>query len=310
MNTKSFFLVVLLLCSATQYAQYTDLINANRPGKSVSAFSVGKTVIQAEGGLYGIHEQHDLKRYMANGYGTELSLRYGAIFEQLEFNLDSQYQYDWYQAPLVDDTRGGFKQFVVGAKYLIYDPFLKLNDKPNVYSWNANHKFNWKDFIPAVAIYGGLNLRFGINPYTFKEDPMISPKIMLITQNQFGAKWVLVTNIIADKFTTKYPSLGIIATMTRGFNMRWSGFLEAQGYKSDFYADTVLRTGAAYLVRENIQLDASISKNIKNTPDILYGGIGLSWRFDSDYQTDYVRVKNKKEKEKKDKAKKAKRKYN
>jgi hypothetical protein len=30
-------------------------------------------------------------------------------------------------------------------------------------------------------------------------------------------------------------------------------FLEVQ-YKSDFYADTVFRLGAAYLVRENIQL--------------------------------------------------------
>jgi len=76
MNIKTFLSVGFLLISATQYAQYTDIINSNRPGKSMSAFSVGKTVIQAEVGLYGIREKHDLARYEANGFGTELDVRY------------------------------------------------------------------------------------------------------------------------------------------------------------------------------------------------------------------------------------------
>lgn len=298
-HLKSSLLAVFLLCSMNQYAQYTDLINSNRPGESMSAFSVGKTVIQAEGGLYGINEKHSIEDYEATGFGTELDLRYGVFWEQFEFDLNTQYQYDWYQAALVDDTRGGFRQFIIGAKYLVYDPFLKRKeDKPNLLSWKANHssKFKWSDFIPAVALYGGLNLQFGTNPYTFESDPAVSPKLMAITQNQFGTKWVLVTNFIADKVTTEYPSLGIIATLTRGFNMRWSGFAEVQGYKSDYYSDTVLRTGAAYMVWENMQLDASISKNFKDTPSIIYGGVGMSWRFDANYQTDYVRIKKDKKK--------------
>lgn len=306
MNIKKLVLTAALFTSALIQAQYTDIINSNRPGKSISAFSVGKTVIQAEGGIYGIQEKHDLLRYEANGFGTDLNLRYGAFFEQLEFDLDTQYQYDWYQAPLVNDTRGGLKQFTIGAKYLIYDPFVKLTDKPNLYSWVANHKFNWKDFIPAVAVYGGFNLQLGPNPFTFDGDSRFSPKLMVITQNQFGKHWVFVTNIIADKIMTKYPSYGIIATMTRGFNMRWSGFFEFQGYKSDYYADTVFRLGAAYLVRENIQLDASISKNVKETPALLFGNVGVSWRFDSDYKMEYKRVDKKKDDKDKKKDKKSK----
>jgi hypothetical protein len=311
---KSLLMVLFLFVSATPYAQYTDIINSNRPGKSMSAFSVGKTVIQAEGGLYGIQEKHDLLRYEANGFGTELSVRYGAFFDQFEFNLESQYQYDWYTAPLVDDNRGGFKQFTLGAKYLVYDPFVQLKDeKPNVYSWKANHRFSWKQFIPAVAVYGGFNLNLGNNPFTFESDPAISPKLMMITQHHFGSKWVWVNNIIADKYMTDYPTLGWITTMTRGFNMRWSGFLEIQAYRSDFYADTVARLGAAYLIRENIQLDASFAKNVKDTPAILYGSFGMSWRFDSNYETNYKRIKNEKKddkkkdkKSKKDKGKKRK----
>ena len=303
MNIKTFFLFGFLLISATQYAQYTDIINSNRPGKSMSAFSVGKTVIQAEVGLYGIREKHDLARYEANGFGTELDVRYGAFFDQFEFTLNTQYQYDWYQAPLINDTRGGFKQVTVGAKYLVYDPFIK-QDKPNIYSWKANHKFNWKQFIPAVAVYAGVNFNLGDNPFTFPTDRTISPKVMVITQHHFGSKWVWVNNIIADKYMTDYPTLGIISTMTRGFNMRWSGFLEFQGYKSDWYADTVFRLGAAYLVRENIQLDASFTKNVKDTPSLLLANVGMAWRFDSNYETNYKRVKGEK-KSKKDKKSKA-----
>ncbi|MGL2967081.1 transporter [Flavobacterium sp. XGLA_31] len=300
MTLKRLFLLGFLLLSTTQYAQYTDIINSNRPGESMSAFSVGKTVIQAEGGVYAVREKHDLLRYEANGFGTEVDLRYGAFFDQFEFNLNTQYQYDWYQAPLINDTRGGFKQFTLGAKYLVYDPFLK-EDKPNLYSWKANHSFHWDDFIPAVAVYGGFNLQLGTNPFTFDGDAKISPKVMVITQNQFGKHWVFVTNILADKFTTKFPTYGIIATMTRGFNMRWSGFLELQGYKSDYYADTVFRLGAAYLVRENIQLDLSLGKNVKETPSLLYGSVGASWRFDANYETNYKRVNKKEIKDKKDK---------
>ena len=303
MNIKTFFLVGFLLISATQYAQYTDIINSNRPGKSMSAFSVGKTIIQAEVGLYGIREKHDLSRYEANGFGTELDVRYGAFFDQFEFTLNTQYQYDWYQAPLINDTRGGFKQVTIGAKYLVYDPFIK-QDKPNIYSWKANHKFNLKQFIPAIAVYAGLNFNLGDNPFTFPTDRTISPKVMVITQHHFGSKWVWVNNIIADKYMTDYPTLGIISTMTRGFNMRWSGFLEFQGYKSDWYADTVFRLGAAYLVRENIQLDASFTKNVKDTPSLLLANVGMAWRFDSNYETNYKRVKGEK-KSKKDKKSKA-----
>ena len=299
MNIKTFLVTGFLIISTSQYAQYTDIINSNRPGKSMSAFSVGKTVIQAEVGLYGIREKHDLSRYEANGFGTELDVRYGAFFDQFEFTLNTQYQYDWYQAPLINDTRGGFKQVTVGAKYLVYDPFIK-QDKPNVYSWKANHKFNFKQFIPAVAVYAGLNFNLGDNPFTFPTDRTISPKVMVITQHHFGSKWVWVNNIIADKYMTDYPTLGIISTMTRGFNMRWSGFLEFQGYKSDWYADTVFRLGAAYLVRENIQLDASFTKNVKDTPSLLLANVGMAWRFDSNYETNYKRVKGEK-KSKKDK---------
>lgn len=312
-KVKKVLLIVFLMSTSYQFAQYTDIINSNRPGKSMSGFSVGKTVIQAEVGFFGIREKHDLARYEANGFGSDLSVRYGAFFEQFEIMMDMQYQKDWYSAPLVDITRSGLRQTTFGAKYLIYDPFKNLReDKPNLYSWKANHsnKFNWKQLIPAVALYAGLNVRIGNNPF-YVDDAFISPKGMIITQNHFGTHWVFVNNFILDKITTEDANIGLVSTLTRGFNMRWSGFLEFQGTKSDYYADYLFRGGAAYLIKENIQIDASISKNIKETPSILAGGFGLSWRFDANYEKVYLRSykpEDPKEKEKDKKAKKDKKK--
>jgi hypothetical protein len=38
-----------------------------------------------------------------------------------------------------------------------------------------------------------------------------------------------------------------------------------------------------------MQIDASISTSLKDTPSILYGGIGFSWRYDANYKE--VRMK-------------------
>jgi hypothetical protein len=33
-----------------------------------------------------------------------------------------------------------------------------------------------------------------------------------------------------------------------------------------------------------MQIDASVSTNFKDTPTVFYGGVGFSWRFDTNYQ--------------------------
>jgi len=305
---KKIFLPALLFSSTFFYAQYTDEINTNRPGESMSGFSVGKTVLQIETGIYGIMEDHDVLNYKAKGIGLDATIRYGAFLEELEFIADFQYQFDQYENALYVENRNNFRQITLGAKFLAYDPDKNYKPEVNIYSWKANQKFKWRSIIPALAVYAGANIPAGKdNPYTFKGD-QVSPKVMLITHNHFG-KWVWVNNFIADKLFTDYPSYGIISTLTRGFNERWSGFVEYQGYKSDYYADGIFRVGAAHLLNSTMQVDASISKNIKDTPSILYGGVGFSWRFDADYNEILLRGESDLEKsqsaEDKKKAKKA-----
>lgn len=291
---KTALFLAFVMSPLVQYAQHTDEINSNRPGKSMSAYAVGKNVFQVETGVYGIQESHDLLNYDTNGIGLDLDVRYGALDERLEFIGNFQYQYENIITRTVPSTKSALKQTVLGAKYLVYDPFKNYTQKVNIYSWKANHSFNWHQLIPAVSVFAGANFTFSDNPYYFSKEAAISPKVMLITQNHFGdGRWVFVTNIIADYITTDYPSYGYVLTLTRGFNKKWSGFIENQGFKSDFYSDAIARGGAGYLINKNMQIDASISRNFKTTPSILYGGIGFSWRTDEKHRDVIINLDNK-----------------
>jgi hypothetical protein len=291
---KTLLSAAILLIPCLHYGQHTDQINSNRPGETMSAFSVGKSVIQVETGIYGITEKHNLLNSDANGFGLDATLRWGLFLEKLELIADIQYQNQKVTSLFESSNRSALKQTVLGAKYLIYDPFKNYKKKVNLYSWKANQKFNWHQLIPAVSVFAGANFTAKNNPYSFSPESSISPKIMLITQNHLGdGKWVFVTNIIADYITTDYPSYGYVVTLTRGFNDKWSGFVENQGFKSDFYSDAIVRGGAAYLLNKSMQIDASISTNFKDTPSILYGGVGFSWRYDTNYKDVRINIDNK-----------------
>ena len=288
---KTLVIAALFMFPLMHYGQHTDQINSNRPGETMSAFAVGKSVVQVESGIYGIKEKHSLLGYDANGLGIDMTLRWGLFMEKLELIADFQYQYEVFNPAIAYPERSAFKQTILGAKYLIYDPFKNYEKNINVYSWKANHSFNWSQLIPAVSIFAGANITLANNPYYFTPEAAISPKIIFITQNHLGdGSWVFITNIIADYIGTEYPSYGYGITLTKGFSRKWSGFVENQGYISDFYSDAIVRGGAAYLINDDMQIDASISTSLKDTPSILYGGIGFSWRYDAGYKEIRMKV--------------------
>ena len=319
MNSKLSFLLFLLLFSFfNASAQYTETINSNRPGFSQGAFSVGKNVIQFEGGFGLGKEEHELKNTETNAFIIDYNVRYGVWKEELEVSLIGGYR-----SNSVTNTTGGisneykesnFTSNTIGAKYLFFDPYRKKElEKPNLYSWKANNSFKWKDLIPAISIYAGANFDAADNPLTPGTESSISPTVAIATQNNWGS-WVFVTNFIGDRITEDIPSYSYILTLTHTFTPNLSAFLENQGIKSDFYADQLFRGGAAYLINKDFQIDGSILLNFKDTPSRLYGRIGISYRLDLHKNDEYIedkgkagRDKNKEEKgKKKDKKKKRK----
>lgn len=315
MRTKSIFLFLLVTFSFLNVsAQYTEIINANKPGLSQGAFAVGNKVLQVESGFSYGKEKHNLLKTDTDAFTLDYGIRYGFWKERLEVSLMGEFQWS-----AIENTRSAiptktnvsnFKSNTLGAKYLIYDPYRKRELKgPNLYSWRKNNKFQWEDLIPAVALYVGANFDFvdenTYNPYIPQQETTISPKFVLATQNNWIGGWVFVTNIIVDRVTTDFPTYSYIVTLTHATNDYFSVFIENQGIKSDFYSDQLLRAGAATLINENFQVDLSLTMNFKDTPSRYFARIGMAYRFDMHKSDEYLEDKQiRQDKKKADKAKK------
>ena len=62
MNFKKIASIALLFLSITCLSQHTDVINSNRPSESMSAFAVGKNVIQIDPGIDVYDSNGNLRR--------------------------------------------------------------------------------------------------------------------------------------------------------------------------------------------------------------------------------------------------------
>jgi hypothetical protein len=278
-------LIACILSTSFSFAQYTEVINSNRPGLSKSAFSVGTNVIQFEVGPYIVKEKHTPLKYEVSGFGADFSARYGLFFEQLEVNIEGTFQSDTFtdnrSAIPSENSRSNFKYLTIGAKYLVFDPYKNSEDeKPNLYSYHDNRKFKWKELIPAVAIYAGVNFDTQPNPYTTLGVEGISPKIMVATQHNFVGGWVMVMNFIKDRIGSDQSDFQYLITLTKSINEQWVVFGETQGIQSDFYADNLFRFGGAYLWSKDFQLDTAVTLNTKDTPSVFNLSLGASYRFD------------------------------
>jgi len=227
----------------------------------------------------------------------------------LEAVLNINYQNDCYNLDTIGIHRRGIKTTTFGFKYLVYDPLKNYEKKIDVKSWKANHRYDWHSLIPSIGIYVGLNINSNKELFARTNEAIgtFGPKAMLITQNILPRSCVLVTNVFMDQYKTSMQTLGYVVTLTKGFNDHWSGFIENRGLKNEYYSDGIFTGGAAYLLSNNIQIDASVSRNYKDTPKLLYIGLGASWRFDGNYDEVLYRVPNK-DKGKKEKVKTKKRK--
>ncbi len=278
---------LIVLVSVFQFtnAQYTEVINSNRPGVSRSAFSVGTNVIQLEVGPYTVKEEHSLLKYSDSGFGVDFAARYGFLFPQLEVNIEGIYQNDTrtYTTSIntIENKRSNFKNLALGVKYLVYDPYKNTEEKkPNLFSSRANKKFSWRSLLPAVSITAAGVYDTKDNPYTAPGVEGFSPKVILATQNNFASGFVFVINLIKDRIGTEFSDFQYILTLTKALNPKLVLFGEAHGIKSDFYADNLFRFGGAYLWSKNFQLDTALTFNTKDTPSVFSINLGVSYRFD------------------------------
>ena len=280
---KNLFYILFLALPLTAMAQYTDVINSNRPGLSQGAYAVGRNVIQLEAGLFYEQQDHSLLNTESNIWGSDISLRYGLLFETLELNYEGSFQNQniTFLDSGISENLTDFSRNRLGLKYLIYDRYKSPErNKPNLYSWKANYGFKWKNLIPSVAIYGGATFNLGENPF-YVGDPTVSYRGMVVTQSKLTPRFVLISNIAYDRMGTDFPELSYLVTLSHAFrNPKWSAFIENQGIQSDRYSDVLLRGGVAHLLNENLQVDFNLGASFKNTPSRIFVTAGASYRFD------------------------------
>lgn len=273
------FSIVFLASFQLVTAQYTEIINSKRPGFSESPYGVGTNVYQVETGMFYNSNNDKSLGSFAKTLGGELFFRVGKFKERLEFNANVAYQRDEVNNfPNPNFYIKGISDLTVGAKYLVYQQEFKDKSK-EIRSWKRKMAFDKKRLIPSVGVYGGAHLNFLGKDY--KSDEGISYKGALLLQNDFSDKLVLLTNLIADNITSEDKYYSYIVTMTYAINQNWSYFIENQGkFYKDFSPNYQFGTGIAYLVTENLQLDASARTNFLDDYSYLYATAGVAYRLD------------------------------
>lgn len=275
---RVFLLLLTFCCFQIANAQYTEIINSKRPGFSESPYSIGTNVYQFETGFFYRNSDNPSILSNPNTYGSNLLFRYSKFSEKLEFDLNLAYQFDEVKNPFGDNYHiHGLSDLTIGAKYLIRQQEFADRSK-EIRSFKKRYAFDWKRIIPSIGVYAGVHTKFISKDY--KADEM-SYKLALLLQNDFTDRLVVLTNLIADNYTTDDEFYKYIVTMTYAIDQNWSFFIENQGrYQDKFSPQYQFGTGLAYLVNENLQIDAAARTNFFDNYTYTYFSTGFAWRLD------------------------------
>lgn len=283
-------LILLFFCfSVLMQAQYTEVINSNRPGFSESPYSVGTNVYQFEGNFFFRNAEAMPTFSNPAAYGLNFAFRTTFFLERLELNVNTSLQNDKIAFKNIFESsyrKFGLSQLTVGAKYLVFEP--TYNDKSKeIRSWKKRHAFDWKRLFPSVAVYVGGNFGEVLSP--IHQRGGFSSKAGILLQNEFSNRFNLITNIYYDYINTYNPEISYILTATYNVNTRWSSFIEHQAKFDKIQSQSNWGVGAAYLFTRNFQINTSIRSTFQENITGVYGSLGVSYRIDK-HQDSYKEI--------------------
>jgi hypothetical protein len=283
-----FAILILFLGFESIFAQYTDVINSNKPGFSESPYSVGTGVYQFESSLFLRNLNTNNPFSVPNSMGIDFMFRTSFFLERLELNAQMDFQRDELISTVNPSERinvTGFGRFVIGAKYLIFQQEYEDKSK-EVRSWVRRNAFDKKRLIPSVAVYVGMNTDFVSENY---KTGSISPKFGILLQNDLTNDFNLITNVFYDKVGSNFSEFSYIITATQNFNERWSGFVENQTIFQQNFNHTNIGGGIAYLFTKNMQFNVTARYLTEGRASGFYGSVGVSYRIDKHVDS-YVEI--------------------
>ena len=286
---KKLFLFFAFFTTLAINAQYTTVINSNRPGFSESPYSVGNGVYQFESSVF--FRKAPVIPTFSNpqALGLDLLFRTSFFTEKLELNLNTTLQSDKIAFKNVFESsysKTGLSKLTLGGKYLIYTPTYK-DKKKEIRSWRARHSFDWNRWIPHIGVYAGVN--FGSILTDYHQKGGVNTKVGVLLQNEFSKQLHLITNLYYNYIGSDFSEYSYIITGTYNFNDYWSGFAELQGVFEKYEQKSDIGIGAAYLYSENLQFNASLRGMLQQKELGIYTSLGVSYRLDR-HQDKFVEV--------------------
>lgn len=273
-----FLLFIFSVCGVS--AQYTSVINSNKPGFSESPYSVGSGVYQLESNFFFRKTEINSVFSRPQSLGLNLLFRTSFFSEKFELNVDVSYQRDEIAFKNIFTSSyfvSGLSKATIAGKYLLYEQKYKDKSK-EIRSWKKRHQFDWTRMIPSVAIYLGLNTDFVSDIHKTQS---MSPKIGILLQNDINQRLNVITNIFYDKMGTDLPEISYIITATYSLNnTRWSTFFENQTIFTKLQNTTNIGTGLAFLYNKNLQFNSSFRFLKEGENAGFYTSLGVSYRLD------------------------------
>lgn len=263
MKSKQLWIVlttVALLYTKAANAQYQTTISADRPGATISAFTVGKKVLQGEHGVTFLDIFPDSVNI--NVYTTEHVVRYG-LGERFELNALFEYEADIFRFKQKDFLKQhGTSKLHLGFKASLCD------EK----KWRPAISFQTRITVPHVSKQYGAQ-------YTAAE-LSLSTQYSLPKNLTFVTLWVMAWDGNSPAPIGKYAlNLGFpIAKKLNGYIENYSN------WQSNTF-QTRVDGGLMYLIGNNIQLDFSAGFGRNQGVTDYFVATGIAWR---------VKIKSKK----------------
>ena len=291
MNRLPLFIISFFIGSVMVFAQYTEVINSNKPGFSESPYSVGKGVYQFESNIFLRNTSISTTFSKPQSLGIDMLFRTSFFLDKLELNAQLTYQKDKIAFKNIFTSHyftSGLSKMTIGAKYLVYQQTYKDKSK-EIRSWKRKNSFDITRLIPSVAVYLGMNTDF-VND--IHKTGSITPKVGVLLQQNLTQDFNVITNFYYDNIGTDFAQYSYIITLTQSFSNRWSAFFENQMVIQKYQNNINLGAGLAYLYNRNLQFNTSARLIFEGKTQGYYAGLGVSYRIDK-HQDPFIEIDNK-----------------
>ena len=274
--SRSIVLLLFLVGTKKAAAQYSEIINSDRPGATLSASSLGNRVLQWQvGGEYG-QLRYSPRTTLQYSPGSVSNQNGGGFVYAMHYGLTERF-----------DLGGSITYSQTNT---IETRISRINTQLTYSIWTRGNILKRDGFIPAVAIQGEILLP---DSETEFYNYNIGGKITLMTDQKLGGRTLLSSNLgvrlggVPIGFYTL--QLKIIASQVTflyvehfgEFGTNYERFPQDDEVKSRlWYAG--IDGGMGFIVHRNVQIDlyaGYASWAVAPLPRYQwFAGVGLSWR--------------------------------